>query len=74
MTTPISLQAARALGAHLAERHGATVVEPSDTISLGMRSLLAILARVSPVIESVVDELEVRARSVSVTIPSPLPL
>lgn len=71
MTTPISLQTARALGAHLAERHGATVVEPSDTISLGMRSLLTVLARVSPVIQSVVDELEVRARSVSVTIPTP---
>jgi len=67
----ITLEQARALGAHLADRHGATVVEPTDTISVGARALLTVLAHLSPVLQDVADEIEFRARSVSVTLPSP---
>lgn len=67
----ITLDVAQALGAHLATLHQTRVVTPDDAIAIGARAMLSALAQVSPVLTSVVDELELRASHVSVTIPTP---
>lgn len=67
ITAPI----ARALGAHLAAKHGALVVGPDDAPAVAARAILSALGRAVPVLSDLVAELEVRAARVSVTVPTP---
>ena len=66
---PMSLS--RALVAHLATKHPATVVSQGDGIGAAARALLDAAARVSPVVDAIVDELLARTARVSVTVPTP---
>lgn len=67
----ISHDLARALGAHLAALHGATIVAPDEAPAVAARAILAALARAVPALSGLVAELETRAARVSVTVPTP---
>lgn len=61
----------RDLSDHLAALHGATVYTPDDAPAVAVRALLSALARLSPVLDAIAAELEVRANRISVTVPTP---
>jgi hypothetical protein len=67
----IPMTLSRDLVAHLATKHGATVVSQSDGIGAAVRALLDGAARISPVVDTIVDELLSRTARVSVTVPTP---
>ena len=67
----IPMTLSRDLVAHLATKHGATVVSQSDGIGAAVRALLDGAARISPVVDTLVDELLSRTARVSVTVPTP---
>ncbi len=67
----LTLPIAQALGAHLAAKHGATIVTPDDAPAIAARAMLAALARAVPALSGLAAELEVRANRVSVTVPTP---
>jgi hypothetical protein len=71
MLTMLTLDVSKALGAHLAAKHGATVVTPDDAPAIAARAILAALARSVPALSALAAELEVRANRVSVTVPTP---
>ena len=67
----LTLDHARALGAHLAARHHATVVAPDDAPAVAARAIVGALAHAVPALSGLAAELEVRANRVSVTVPTP---
>lgn len=67
----LTLDVSKALGAHLAAKHGAIVVTPDDAPAVAARAMLSALARAVPALAGLAAELEVRANRVSVTVPTP---
>jgi len=67
----IPMTLSRALGAHLAAKHRATVVSQDDGIGAAARAILDAAARMSPVADAIVAEITARTARISVTVPTP---
>ena len=67
----LTMTLSHTLVAHLAAKRGATVVSQADGIGAAVRALLDGAARISPVVDTIVDELLSRTARVSVTVPTP---
>jgi hypothetical protein len=67
----LTLDQSKALGAHLASLHRATVVEPDDAPAVAVRAILAGVARAVPAVADLADQLLVHTDRVSVTLPTP---
>jgi len=70
----ISMEQARALGAHLAAQHGATILHPDDPIPAAVRTALEAAGELSPVVAPAARAILSHLDRVSTTLPGgPLP-
>ena len=68
----ISMEHARALGAHLAAQHGATILHPDDVVPHAVLVALDIADDYLPALAPITEALLKRLEHVSVTLPTPM--